>query len=62
MEVIPEGTNPALGIPIPPDVQRSRYLNKLEAARLLISIRADENQTAAKAILLLFLTGRVEMR
>src|SRR5262245_55326186 len=35
----------------------SRYLSRLEAARLLGSIRADENQIAAKAIMLLFLTG-----
>ena len=57
MEGRPHGTNPASGIPVPPDVQRSRYLSKLEAARLLASIRADENQIAAKAIMLLFLTG-----
>jgi integrase len=56
-KVVPPGTNPASGIPVPPDVQRSRYLSKEEAARLLASIRADENQIAAKAIMLLFLTG-----
>jgi integrase len=56
-KAVPHGTNPASGIPVPPDVQRSRYLSKEEAARLLISIRADENQIAARAILLLFLTG-----
>ena len=56
-KVLPHGTNPASGIPVPPDVQRSRYLSKVEAARLLASIRADENQIAAKAIMLLFLTG-----
>jgi integrase len=56
-KVLPHGTNPASGIPVPPDIQRSRYLSKLEAARLLASIRADENQVAAKAIMLLFLTG-----
>jgi integrase len=56
-KVFPLGTNPAAGIPVPPDVQRSRYLSKEEAARLLASIRADENQIAAKAIMLLFLTG-----
>jgi integrase len=55
--VLPHGTNPASGIPVPPDVQRSRYLSKSEAARLLASIRADENQIAANAIMLLFLTG-----
>jgi integrase len=56
-KVVPLGTNPASGIPVPPDVQRNRYLSKEEAARLLTSIRADENQIAAKAIMLLFLTG-----
>ena|SRR5215475_2509979 len=43
--------------PVPPDVQRTRYLSKEEAARLLAAIRTDENQIAAKAIMLLFLTG-----
>ena len=56
-KIVPPGTNAASGIPVPPDVQRSRYLTKEEAARLLASIRADENQIAAKAIMLLFLTG-----
>jgi integrase len=56
-KVLPHGTNPASGIPVPPDVQRSRYLSKDEAARLLASIRIDENQIAANAIMLLFLTG-----
>jgi integrase len=55
--VLPYGTNPASTIPVPPDVQRSRYLSKEEAGRLLASIRADENQIAAKAIMMLFLTG-----
>jgi integrase len=56
-KVVPPGTNPASGIGVPPDVQRSRYLTKEEAVQLLASIRADENQIAAKAIMLLFLTG-----
>jgi len=56
-KVLPHGTNPASGIPVPPDVQRTRYLSKEEAARLLAAIRTDENQIAAKAIMLLFLTG-----
>ncbi len=38
-KVLPPRTNPASGIPVPPDVQRSRYLSKEEAARLLASIR-----------------------
>lgn len=49
--------NPARSVPIPPDVQRSRYLNDAELSRLVASIHADENTTAAKAILLLLLTG-----
>jgi integrase len=56
-KVVPPGANAASGIPVPPDVQRSCYLSKEEAARLLASIRADGNQIAAKAIMLLFLTG-----
>ncbi len=56
-KVLPPNLNPASGIPVPADVQRSRYLSKEEAACLLASIRADENQIAAKAIMLLFLTG-----
>ena len=56
-KVLPRGVNPGSGIPVPPDVQRSRYLSREEATRLLASIRADENQIAAKAIMLLFLTG-----
>ena len=49
--------NPTDGFVVPPDVQRSRYLTKDEAARLIASIRADQNQLAAKAIMLLLLTG-----
>ena len=56
-KVVPHGTSPASAITVPPDVQRCRYLSKEEAARLLASIRADENQIAANAIMLLFLTG-----
>lgn len=53
----PPGTNPASGIPVPPDVQRSRYLTEEEADRLISSIEMDENQVAAKAIMLLLMTG-----
>lgn len=56
-KMIPPRMNPASGIPVPLDVQRSRYLSKEEATRLLASIRSDENQIAAKAIMLLLLTG-----
>jgi integrase len=55
--VLPRGMNPASGIPVPPDVQRTRYLTKEEADRLSAALRADENQMAAKAIMLLFMTG-----
>jgi integrase len=49
--------NPAAGIPVPPDVQRNRFLDKGEIARLVEILAEDENQVAAKAILLLLLTG-----
>jgi len=49
--------NPTAGFVIPPDVQRSRYLSPEEAARLIAAIRADQNELAAKAIMLLLLTG-----
>jgi len=49
--------NPAAGIPVPPDVQRNRFLDKNEIERLVEALVRDENQVAAKAILLLLLTG-----
>lgn len=49
--------NPAAGYPIAADVQRNRYLNATEIAKLRESIAVDENQTAAKAIAMLLLTG-----
>ena len=49
--------NPAAGIPVPPDVQRNRFLDKNEIGRLVDALSKDENQVAAKAILLLLLTG-----
>ena len=49
--------NPASGIPIPADVQRNRFLDKGEIKRLVEALAKDENQVAAKAILLLLLTG-----
>ena len=49
--------NPAASMPVPPDVQRNRFLNKDEIKRLVDVLVADENQVAAKAILLLLLTG-----
>jgi len=49
--------NPAASIPVPPDVQRNRFLDKLEIKKLVEVLVSDENQVAAKAILLLLLTG-----
>ena len=49
--------NPAAGIPVPPDVQRNRFLDRNEIGRLVDALARDENQVAAKAILLLLLTG-----
>lgn len=49
--------NPASGISAGPDVQRNRFLTEDELRRLEASIEADENRVAARAILLLLLTG-----
>jgi integrase len=49
--------NPAAGLSAGPDVQRNRFLSQLEAEALVRSIHVDENQTAARSILLLLLTG-----
>lgn len=49
--------NPASGLSAGPDVQKNRFLNDAEAERLVRSLEEDENQIAAKAILLLLLTG-----
>lgn len=51
------GENPTAGIALAPDVNRERFLTKEEAQRLKISIEADQNKTAAKAIMMLLLTG-----
>jgi integrase len=55
--VIRGAENPASGIPVPADVQRNRFLDKDETERLVEALTKDENQVAAKAILLLLLTG-----
>src|SRR5262249_3022641 len=55
--VVRELENPASGIPVPADVQRNRFLDKDETKRLVEALAKDENQVAAKAILLLLLTG-----
>ena len=55
---VPGGTeNPAAGLSMGPDVQRSRFLNEQEIERLKASLIMDENRTAARAIMLLLLTG-----
>lgn len=51
------GENPASGLPVPDDVQRNRFLNEPELARLLEALRTDPNEVAAQSILLLLLTG-----
>jgi integrase len=56
-KVLKDHENPASGLPVPPDVQRNRFLDKTEIARLVDALSTDENQVAAKAILLLLLTG-----
>ncbi len=49
--------NPTTGINLAPDVNRERFLSVEEAQRLMSSIKQDENQVAANAIMLLLLTG-----
>lgn len=49
--------NPAAGLTAGPDVQRNRFLTEEEAEALVRSIHVDENQTAARSIMLLLLTG-----
>ena len=49
--------NPAAGLSGGPDVQRNRFLSETEAEALVRSIYVDQNQTAARAIMLLLLTG-----
>ena len=49
--------NPAAGLSAGPDVQRNRFLTEQEAENLVRSIHVDENQTAARSIMLLLLTG-----
>jgi integrase len=51
------GENPTAGINLAPDVKRERFLSLNEAQHLIASVEQDENQVAAKAIMLLLLTG-----
>ena len=55
---VPGGAdNPAAGLSAGPDVQRNRFLSEEEAEALVRALHVDENQTAARAIMLLLLTG-----
>src|SRR6185503_16689131 len=49
--------NATTGINLAPDVHRERFLSMEEAQRLIGSIEQDENDIAARAIMLLLLTG-----
>ena len=49
--------NPTAGLAMVPEVHRQRFLTAEETQRLIASINADKNQIAAKAIMLLLLTG-----
>ena len=49
--------NPAAGLSAGPDVQHNRFLSEEEAEALVRSINSDQNRTAARAIMLLLLTG-----
>ena len=49
--------NPTTGLGTVPEVHRQRFLTAEETQRLIGSIHADKNQIAAKAIMLLLLTG-----
>jgi integrase len=49
--------NPASGLSAGPDAQKNRFLTEIETHRLVRSLEQDENQIAARAILLLLLTG-----
>ena len=49
--------NPASGLTAGPEVQRNRFLAEWEAENLVRAIQNDENQTAARSIMLLLLTG-----
>jgi integrase len=49
--------NPTTGLTTAPEAHRQRFLTPEETQRLIASIRADQNQIAARAIILLLLTG-----
>jgi len=49
--------NPTGTLQLAPEAHRERFLTAEETRRLLLSIAADENRTAANSIILLLLTG-----
>jgi integrase len=49
--------NPAAGLSAGADVQRNPFLTEEETERLMRAIHSDENQTAARSIILLLLSG-----
>jgi len=49
--------NATMGINLAPDVNRERFLSLEEAQRLIAAIECDENEVAARSIMLLLLTG-----
>ena len=49
--------NPTLGLSTAPDVHRERFLSAEETQRLIAALHVDENRVAARAIMLLLLTG-----
>src|SRR5262249_42009845 len=49
--------NPTTGLATAPEAHRQRFLTPEETQRLIASINADQNQIAARAIILLLLTG-----
>lgn len=50
-------SNPTAGIALAPDVNRERLLDIEDTQRLIASIEQDQNKIAAKALMLLLLTG-----
>jgi integrase len=49
--------NATTGINLAPDVNRERFISLEEAQRLIAAVERDENEVAARAIMLLLLTG-----
>jgi integrase len=49
--------NPTAGLATAPEVHRQRFLTPEETRRVIASVNAEENKLAARAIMLLLLTG-----